>query len=68
MCFVYTCIRCIYSKPSLGRRLLIVETLNQIKLNSYKTNTTEKLTSAEMGKLWATYMGNIMSKMFKLLP
>lgn len=26
-----------------------------------KTNPTEKLTAAEMGKLWATYMGNSMS-------
>ncbi|MCQ6280871.1 DUF3231 family protein [Bacillus sp. EB600] len=37
-------------------------TIKPIKLNSYKTNTTEKLTSAEMGKLWAIYMGNSMSK------
>jgi hypothetical protein len=28
----------------------------------YKTNTNEKLTAAEMGKLWATYMGNSMAK------
>ncbi|HZH62133.1 MAG TPA: DUF3231 family protein [Metabacillus sp.] len=30
------------------------------KLNSAKTDMNEKLTSAEMGKLWATYMGNSM--------
>lgn len=33
-----------------------------IKLSSNKSNTTEKLTSAEMGKLWATYLGNSMAK------
>lgn len=33
-----------------------------IKLGSKKTNPNEKLTSAEIGKLWATYMGNSMSK------
>ncbi|MET3698705.1 uncharacterized protein DUF3231 [Bacillus oleivorans] len=37
-------------------------TIKPIKLSSNKTNTTEKLTSAEMGKLWATYMGNSMAK------
>lgn len=36
--------------------------MQPIKLSSYKTSTSEKLTSAEMGKLWATYMGNSMSK------
>jgi len=36
--------------------------LKPIKLTSMKTNTTEPLTSAEMGKLWATYMGNSMAK------
>jgi hypothetical protein len=35
-------------------------TLKPIKLTSSKTNITDKLTSAEMGKLWATYMGNSM--------
>lgn len=35
--------------------------IKPIKLSSYKTNTSEKLTSAEMGKLWATYMGNSMA-------
>jgi hypothetical protein len=39
-----------------------MQTIKPIKLGSNKTNTTEKLTSAEMGKLWATYMGNSMSK------
>jgi hypothetical protein len=36
--------------------------MQPIELNSYKTDTTEPLTSAEMGKLWATYMGNSMAK------
>lgn len=35
--------------------------IKPIKLSSNKTNTTEKLTSAEMWKLWASYMGNSMS-------
>lgn len=36
--------------------------LKPIKLSSYKQDPTEKLTSTEMGKLWATYMGNSMAK------
>jgi len=40
----------------------IMVTIKPIKLSSYKTSTTEELTSAEMGKLWATYMGNSMAK------
>lgn len=39
-----------------------MQTIKPIKLSSNKTNITEKLTSAEMGKLWATYMGNSMAK------
>lgn len=39
-----------------------MQTIKPIKLGSNKTSTTEKLTSAEMGKLWATYMGNSMGK------
>ena len=39
-----------------------MKTIKPIKLNSYKTDTNENLTSAEMGKLWATYMGNSMGK------
>lgn len=39
-----------------------MQTIKPIKLSSNKTNITEKLTSAEMGKLWATYMGNDMAK------
>ncbi|MBX9975968.1 DUF3231 family protein [Cytobacillus firmus] len=39
-----------------------MHSIKPIKLSSYKTNVTEKLTSAEMGKLWATYMGNSMAK------
>ncbi|HWO74630.1 MAG TPA: DUF3231 family protein [Bacillus sp. (in: firmicutes)] len=39
-----------------------MHTIKPIKLSSNKTNTTEKLTSAEMAKLWATYMGNSMGK------
>jgi hypothetical protein len=39
-----------------------VKTIKPIKLGSQKTSINEKLTSAEMGKLWATYSGNSMSK------
>ncbi len=39
-----------------------MKTIKPIKVGSYKTSTNESLTSAEMGKLWATYMGNSMSK------
>ncbi|MBO1511088.1 DUF3231 family protein [Metabacillus bambusae] len=39
-----------------------MQTIKPIKLGSKKTNSTEKLTSVEMGKLWATYMGNSMGK------
>lgn len=39
-----------------------MRTIKPINVSSNKTNTTEKLTSAEMGKLWATYMGNSMGK------
>ncbi|MDR4949718.1 DUF3231 family protein [Neobacillus cucumis] len=39
-----------------------MKTIKPIKLGSYKTNPTENLTSAEMGKLWATYMGNSMAE------
>jgi hypothetical protein len=37
-------------------------TIKPIKISSNKTNPNEKLTSAEMGKLWATYIGNTMSE------
>lgn len=39
-----------------------MDTLKPIHLSSTKTDISEKLTSAEMGKLWATYMGNSMTK------
>ncbi|EKN65626.1 hypothetical protein BABA_19376 [Neobacillus bataviensis LMG 21833] len=39
-----------------------MKTIKPIKLSSYKIDTNEHLTSAEMGKLWATYMGNSMGK------
>ncbi len=39
-----------------------MQTIKPIKLGSNKTSPTEKLTSAEMGKHWATYMGNSMAK------
>ncbi|MFT4417027.1 DUF3231 family protein [Fredinandcohnia humi] len=39
-----------------------MQTIKPIKSSSYKTNMSEKLTSAEMGKLWVTYMGNSMAK------
>ncbi|KKK39057.1 hypothetical protein WQ57_04525 [Mesobacillus campisalis] len=38
-----------------------MDTIKPIKVGSTKSSTHEKLTSAEMGKLWATYMGNSMS-------
>ncbi|WP_066069901.1 DUF3231 family protein [Neobacillus soli] len=37
-------------------------TIRPIKIGSKKSEIHEKLTSAEMGKLWATYMGNSMSE------
>jgi spore coat protein CotF len=41
-----------------------IKPIKPIKLSTttYKTETNEKLTSAEIGKLWITYMGNSMSK------
>jgi hypothetical protein len=39
-----------------------LKTIKPIKLGSTKTSSNEKLTSVEMGKLWATYSGNSMSK------
>jgi hypothetical protein len=39
-----------------------MKTIKPIKVGSYKTSTNERLTSAELGKLWATFMGNSMSK------
>lgn len=39
-----------------------MQTIKPIKLGTTKTSLNEKLGSAEMGKLWATYMGNSMSK------
>lgn len=39
-----------------------MDTLKPKNINSTKTDLSEKLTSAEMGKLWATYMGNSMEK------
>lgn len=41
-----------------------METIKPVKWNrmkTMKTDNNEKLTAAEMGKLWATYMGNSMS-------
>ncbi|MDP4083684.1 MAG: DUF3231 family protein [Bacillota bacterium] len=38
-----------------------MEIIKPIKIASRKTSPNEKLTAAEMGKLWATYMGNSMS-------
>ena len=43
-------------------KVIKLQTTKQLKLCSNKTNNTESLTSGEMGKLWATYMGNSMSK------
>jgi hypothetical protein len=39
-----------------------MQTIKPFKISSNKSSTNEKLTSAEMGKLWATYMGNSMGK------
>ncbi|WP_147531672.1 DUF3231 family protein [Bacillus marasmi] len=42
-----------------------MDTIKPIKINARKANKmvfTEPLTAAEVGKLWATYMGNSMSK------
>ncbi|OIK16475.1 hypothetical protein BIV60_04160 [Bacillus sp. MUM 116] len=39
-----------------------MDTLIPINISSKKTDLSEKLTSAELAKLWATYMGNSMSK------
>jgi len=36
--------------------------IKPIKMGTNKTSMNDRLTSAEMGKLWATYMGNSMSK------
>ncbi|WP_312096320.1 DUF3231 family protein [Niallia sp.] len=41
-----------------------MDTLDPLNIRSTKTDLSEKLTSAEMGKLWATFMGNSMSKCF----
>jgi len=35
--------------------------IKPVKPGSYKISTNEKLTAAELGKLWATYTGNSMS-------
>jgi hypothetical protein len=39
-----------------------MKTIKPIKVGSYKRSTSEELTSAEMGKLWAIYSGNSMAK------
>ncbi|KKI93289.1 hypothetical protein WQ54_05530 [Bacillus sp. SA1-12] len=39
-----------------------MKTIKPKKLSSSRADLNQKLTSAEMGKLWATYMGNSMSK------
>jgi hypothetical protein len=36
--------------------------MKPVQLSSLKTNPNQQLTSAEMGKLWATYIGNTMSE------
>jgi hypothetical protein len=38
-----------------------MKTIKPLKLNPNKMKTSEELTSAEMGKLWAIYMGNSMA-------
>lgn len=39
-----------------------MDTIKPIKVGSTKSDLKEELTAAEMGKLWATYMGNSMAK------
>lgn len=39
-----------------------MKTIKPLKIGSYKMSPSEELTSAEMGKLWATYTGNSMAK------
>lgn len=50
------------TKKNVCEGALTLKTIKPIKLGSTKTSAKEKLTSAEMGKLWATYSGNSMSK------
>jgi Protein of unknown function (DUF3231) len=38
-----------------------MKTIKPTKIGTEKSSMNEKLTSAEMGKLWATYMGNSMA-------
>src|SRR5688500_8775852 len=45
------------------RSIYLMKTIKPIRITSKLTGQpVEKLTSAEMGKLWAVYMGNTMSK------
>jgi hypothetical protein len=39
-----------------------MKTFKPLKIGSYKMSPSEELTSAEMGKLWATYTGNSMAR------
>jgi len=39
-----------------------MDMLKPIKIGAVKSDVSDELTSAEIGKLWATYMGNSMSK------
>ena len=39
-----------------------VESTNKAKVESIANDRKIKLTSAEMGKLWVTYVGNTMAK------
>lgn len=39
-----------------------MNTIKPIKIGSHKSSPNEPLTSAEVAKLWATYMGNSMSR------
>jgi len=58
------------TKQKNKRRQFLCKQLNLIKLltnkllklSSNEANNTESLTAGEMGKLWATYMGNRISK------
>ena len=50
------------TKQNINKGDLSMDELKPLSINSTKNDPSERLTSAEMGKLWATYMGNSMSK------
>jgi hypothetical protein len=50
-----------WQRRTLRKKEMKEETMDTNTSGLYKTDITEKLTSAEMGKLWAIYMGNSMA-------